>query len=113
MLTQDGVPSEWMEWKKGQYAQVFGMAVWAMAAVVLTSAYLSMLLSSLTIKEYEEPIDKVENVLEKGYGFLVPGGTRISLALKKDPRPAVKALMQNHLIEFPFRGFHPPWVIEM
>ena len=113
MLTQDAVPSHWMELKQGQYARVFAMGIWALAAVVLTSAYLSVLLSSLTIKEYEEPIDKVETVLEKGYQFLVPGGTRILLALKKDPRPAVKSLMEKHLIEFPFRGFHPPWVIGM
>ena len=74
---------------------------------------MSVLLSSLTKMEYEKPVNSIQDVLDNNYKFLVAGGTRILEALKKDPREQIKTAMQNHLVVYPFRGVHPPWVIEM
>ena len=89
------------------------MTSWLIGTTFLTLCYLSVLLSNLTKKEYEKPVDFIQDALEKDYKFLVPGGTRIFEALQKDPRPKIKTAMQKHLVTYPFRGVHPPWVMNM
>ena len=89
------------------------MTSWLIAATFLTLCYLSVLLSNLTRKEYEKPVDYIEDVLETDYKFCVPGGTRILGVLQKDPRDKIKTAMQTRLVAFPFRGVQPPWVIDM
>ena len=112
-LLQDSVSEKWLELKEGKYAESIVMTSWLISTTFLTLCYLSVLLSNLTRKEYEKPVDFIEDVLENDYKFLVPGGTRILEALKKDPRPEIKTAMQSRLVTFPYRGVHPPWVIDM
>ena len=65
------------------------------------------------MKEHENPVDFIEDVLQNNYQFFVPGGTRILGALKKDPRPELKTVMQTRMVTFPYRGVTPTWVIDM
>ena len=112
-LVQDSVSVKWLRLRRGKYAESIAMISWLIATTFLTLCYLSVLLSSLTKKEYEKPVDFIQDVLENDYKFLVPGGTRILEALKKDPRPKIKTAMQKRLVTFPYHGVHPPWVIDM
>ena len=114
-LVQDSVSVKWLCLclKRRKYAETIAMTSWLIGTTFLTLCYLSVLLSNLTKKEYEKPVDFIQDVLEKDYKFLVPGGTRIFEALQKDPRPKIKTAMQKHLVTYPFRGVHPPWVMNM
>ena len=107
------MPQKWLELQEGRYAEIIAMTSWLIAATFLTLCYLSVLLSNLTRKEYETPVDYIGDVLENNYEFLVPGGTRILGVLQKDPRKKFKTAMQTRLVAFPFRGVQPPWVIDM
>ena len=107
------MPVNWLELKEGRYAEIIAMTSWLIAVTFLTLCYLSVLLSNLTRKVYEKPVDYIEDVLENDYKFCVPGGTRIFGVLQKDPRKEFKDVMQNRLVAFPFRGVQPPWVREM
>ena len=104
---------KWLVLKRGKYAETIAMTSWLIATTFLTLCYLSVLLSNLTKMEYEKPVDFIQDVLDNDYKFLVPGGTHILEALKKDPRPKIKIAMQKRLVVFPFRGVRPPWVTDM
>ena len=107
------MPQKWLELQEGRYAEIIAMTSWLIATTFLTLCYLSVLLSNLTRKEYEKPVDHIEDVLENDYKFCVAGGTRILGALQKDPRDKFMTVMQTRLVTYPFRGVHPPWAIDM
>ena len=112
-LLQDSVSEKWLELHEGRYTETIAMGSWLIATTFLTLCYLTVLLKNLTRKDYEKPVDVIGDVLENDYKFLVPGGTRILGALKNDPRPDFKTAMQTRLVDFPFRGVQPPWIIDM
>ena len=51
ILLQEDVPVGWYQLKEGHYAQVIAMGMWLMVATIISLAYTSQLLSSLTAKE--------------------------------------------------------------
>ena len=63
-------------------------------------------------KEYEPPVDRVEDVLDREYGFLCAESFLLG-TLRRDPRPQVRIAVEKHLTSYPFKGVHPPWVINM
>ena len=88
------------------------MGVWLAVATIISLAYTSQLLASLTAKEYEPPVDYIEDVLDNEYSFLCPESFLLG-TLKKDPRSQVRIAVEKHLTSYPFKGVHPPWVINM
>ena len=105
------MPKNWYQLREGHYAQVIAMGVWLVVATIISLAYTSQLLSSLTAKEYEPHVDYIDDVISNNYDFLIPKSFLLE-ALKKDPRPAVQLALKNQLTAYPFKGFHPPWVID-
>ena len=74
--------------------------------------YSSQLLSSLVAKDYESPIDSIEDLLRSQLLLYVADGTVIQGVLDNHPRADVRKLMKEKGQRFPFRGLFPKYVLE-
>ena len=50
ILLQEDVPKNWYQLREGHYAHVIAMGVWLVVATIISLAYTSQLLASLTAK---------------------------------------------------------------
>ena len=66
----------------------------------------------LVRKEYERPIDTVQDLIEYGLPMYIPARTSIYSALRDDSRESVQLLMKTHSKTYPFAGVNPAWVME-
>ena len=80
---------------------------------ILGYCYKEKLVSSLVAKDYEKPIDTVQDLLDSGLKMYYPGGTPFARAIATDPRDEIQQVMKNNAEGFPFSGVFPPGVIEM
>ena len=74
--------------------------------------YKEKLVSSLVAKDYEKPIETVQDLLDSGRKMYYPGGTPIAKSIEDDQREKIKQVMKN-AEGFPFAGVFPSWVVEM
>ena len=63
-------------------------------------------------KEYEQPIDTVQDLVEDGRPLYIPSKTSIFSALRDDSRESVQLIMKARSKAYPFAGVNPPWVVE-
>ena len=80
---------------------------------ILGYCYKEKLVSSLVAKDYEKPIDTVQDLLDSGLKMYYPGGTPFARAIATDPRDEIQQVMKNNAEGFPFSGVFPSGVIEM
>ena len=66
----------------------------------------------LVRKEYEDPIDTVQDLIEYGLPMYIPAQTSIYSALRDDSRESVQLLMKTQSKTYPFGGVNPTWVLE-
>ena len=66
----------------------------------------------LVRKEYERPIDTVQDLIEYGLPMYIPARTSIYSALRDDSRESVQLLMKTQSKAYPFAGVNPTWVVE-
>ena len=105
ILVKESVPQHWLHWQKGSQAINVATGVWLLATVVISFGYSGTLLSSLVMKEYEQPIDSVDDLIARGMPLLVPTKTMLHNALLMDPRRSVQVLMKTLAITKPYE----PW----
>ena len=79
---------------------------------IISVGYKGTLLSMLVKKEYEQPIDTVQHLVEDGRPLYIPSKTSIFSALRDDSRESVQLIMQARSKAYPFAGVNPPWVVE-
>ena len=83
-----------------------------LSTFVIGVGYKGTLLSMLVKKEYEHPIDTVQDLVECGLPLFIPAKTSIHSALRDDSRDSVQLIMKTRSEAYPFRGVNPPWVVE-
>ena len=74
--------------------------------------YKEKLVSSLVAKDYEKPIDTVQDLLDSGRKMYYPGGTPIAKSIEEDEREKIKQVVKTNAEGFPFAGVFPSWVVE-
>ena len=79
---------------------------------VITMAYKSNLLSSLTAIRYEETIDTLNDLLDSDLGVLLPNNTAVHKMFASDPRSIMKKIYKKSHI-YPYRGTIPPYAWKM
>ena len=79
---------------------------------IISVGYKGTLLSMLVKKEYEQPIDTVQHLVEDGRPLYIPSKTSIFSALRDDSRESVQLIMKARSKAYPFAGVNPPWVVE-
>ena len=89
--------------------------------LIMTSLFLGLwigtpykgeLLSALVAKDYERPINSIDELIVSQRLLLVADGTVIQGVLDNHPRADVRKLMKDKGQRFPFRGLFPEYVIK-
>ena len=81
--------------------------------LILGYCYKGILLSTLVAKDYEKPIDTVQDLLDSGRKMFYPGGTPIARSIVTDPRDEIQQVVKTNAEGFPFAGVFPLSVVEM
>ena len=79
---------------------------------IISVGYKGTLLSMLVKKEYEQPIDTVQHLVEDGRPLYIPSKTSIFSALRDDSRESVQLIMKAQSKLYRFAGRFPLWVVE-
>ena len=79
---------------------------------IISAGYKGTLLSMLVKKEYEQPIDTVQHLVEDGRPLYIPSKTSIFSALRDDSRESVKLIMKSRSKAYRFAGGFPTWVVK-
>ena len=111
------MPDHWLRFTSGSdfgYASPKTVFLFSciLSTFVIGVGYKGTLLSMLVKKEYEHPIDTVQDLVECGLPLFIPAKTSIHSALRDDSRDSVQLIMKTRSEAYPFRGVNPPWVVE-
>ena len=111
------MPDHWLRFTSGSvigYASPKTVLLFSciLSTFVIGVGYKGTLLSMLVKKEYEHPIDTVQDLVECGLPLFIPAKTSIHSALRDDSRDSVQLIMKTRSEAYPFRGVNPPWVVE-
>ena len=72
--------------------------------------YINSFESQLVVKEFEEPIDTIQDLLDSGLQTYYPGKTAIAKFLISYPTKQMKQIMTSKGTQFPFAGKIPSYV---
>ena len=73
---------------------------WIVVGYFLTMSYRAVLRSQMMTKEYEKPIDTLDDMIESDINLLAAGDTLLRQYLEGDPRPKVRKLREKQKIEY-------------
>ena len=95
----------WRFYKRPSFAKSRRLLLvkWLIMANILSHAYKGALLSSLVTIHYTEPLDTIDQMIESGLPFYIPGGTVVVWLVKTDPRYSVKKLNERSVV-IPWNG---------
>ena len=101
--------------KEGFRARKFILLKWFLLGGLLSWAYLSTLLATLVVIEYEKTIDTIDDMDQSGMPFLLPEATAPHKLVATDPRPAMRRIFKRSIMYPLDRGARaaPKWAIDM
>ena len=79
-------------------------------AIMFENLYTNSLESQLVVKEFEQPIDTIEDLLDSGLPTYYPGKTAISKFIQDYPNNYMREIIKSKSEPFPFVGKIPPYV---
>ena len=114
VLLREGLPWSWVN-RQGFRARKCILLKWFLLGGLLSWAYLSTLLATLVVIEYDETIDTIAQMDKSGLPFLLPEATAPHKLVATDPRPAMRRIFQRSLtyrLDLGARAA-PKWAIDM
>ncbi|TRY73927.1 hypothetical protein TCAL_14626 [Tigriopus californicus] len=97
-LLNDSVPSR-MHSQNRYTARWFSLTLWLLLGVMLSMAYKSNLLATLTIVKIENPINSPEELLNTGYPVYSLAGTVLSEGLQSSPMAIYRQIYQESVLD--------------
>ena len=79
-------------------------------ALMFQNLYISSLDSQLVVKEFEQPIDTIKDLLDSGLLTYYPGKTAISKFIQVYPNNDMREIIKSKSEPFPFVGKIPSYV---
>ena len=102
LLIHQGVPNDGAKLTPRKNARNILICMSLFSGLILGLLYKDKLISSLVAKEYEKPIDTIQDLLESGLTLFYPAKTGYSRALAEDSRVEIQQVMKNQASGFPF-----------
>ena len=112
-LVHQSVSQPWNNTIQRKISRTILICVCLFFGFILGYCYKEKLVSSLVAKDFEKPIDTIEDLLKSGLKLYYPSGTAFARALATDPRAEIKQVMENSAEIIPWYGVPPPQVVEM
>ena len=97
--------------RKGSKARQLIVLKWTLVGFLLSISYKSVLRALLMKAEYENTIDKIDDMLASPRGLLAAGDTPLRYLLETDPRERVQRLAKT-VQYFNYGTGSPQWVYE-
>ena len=107
-----GLPARWITIHPMNKARTATVLTCLLFGLWIGYFYTSQLLSSLVAKDYERPINSIDDLIQSQHYLYVADGTVIQGVLDNHPRADVRNLMMDKGQRFPFRGLFPKYVLE-
>ena len=86
------------------------MSMTLFSTVMFQTFYSESLVSCLVAKEFEQPIDTTQDLLDSGLTMHLPGKTALGKFLVGYPSEEMNQIIQSQVKQFPFDGKIPSYV---